>query len=122
MQKKIRINSNFSLKMSLHGQSSEVLSLAVLNNGLLASGSKDNGCEIMTLNGHSDWVFSLAVLKNGDLASGSADRKIKIWNTNNGSEKMTLNGHLHDVRSLAVLNNGDLAKTFLTSLMILKEK
>ena len=53
-------------------------SLAVLQNGDLASGSEDKTIKIWdsstwslkrTLTGHSDWVRSLAVLKNGDLAS-----------------------------------------------------
>ena len=66
------------------------MSLAVLPDGTLASGSWDNtikiwntttGDIIRTLTGHSDWVRTLAVLPDGTLASGSTDTTIKIWNT-----------------------------------------
>ncbi|RNA28306.1 vegetative incompatibility WD repeat [Brachionus plicatilis] len=106
------------IKMLLNGQSGFVRSLAVLNNGDLASGTYyaniriwniDYGCIVMTLSGHSNRIWSLAVLNNGYLASGSSDQTINIWDTNNGSLKMTLNGHTGTIRSLAALDNGDLA-------------
>ncbi|RNA17128.1 vegetative incompatibility WD repeat [Brachionus plicatilis] len=118
MKKNSRMNSSFILKKTLIGHTSYALSVAVLNNGILASGSSDkkiriwspyNGCEIMSLSGHSSGIVYLAALKNGDLASASADKTIKIWNTNNGSVKMTLNGHSSTVNTLVLLNNTFLA-------------
>ncbi|RNA24880.1 serine threonine kinase [Brachionus plicatilis] len=103
--------------MTLNDHLGTVFSLAVLNNGDLASGSSDSTIKIwniifgnvkFNLTGHISRVMSLAVLKNGDLASGSDDRSIKIWNTDNGSLIKTLTGHSGKVFSLTVLNNGDL--------------
>jgi len=83
----------------LTGQSDWVRSLAVLQNGDLASGSFDQTIKIWdsstgslkrTLTGHSDWVMSIAVLQNGDLASGSGDKSIKIWDSSTGSLKRTI--------------------------------
>ena len=63
-------------------------SLAVLANGDLASGSRDNTIRVWSsdtgeckqvLKGHTDAVYSLAVLANGDLASGSCDNTIRVW-------------------------------------------
>ena len=63
------------------------MSLAVLQDGTLASGSDDTtirvwdvktGQTIKTLTGHINWVRSLAVIADGTLASGSY-REIKIW-------------------------------------------
>ena len=65
-----------------------VLSLAVLANGDLASGSWDKTIRVWSsdtgkckqvLKGHTSQVLSLAVLANGDLASGSADNTIRLW-------------------------------------------
>jgi WD40 repeat protein len=64
-----------------------VHSLAVLQNGYLASSSQDKtikiwnadtGSLIRTLTGHTNNVWSLAVLQNGYLASCSDDTTIKI--------------------------------------------
>ena len=72
----------------MSGHTDSVFSLAVLQNGDLASGSWDNTIKIWdtntgslkrTLVGHTGYVWSLAVLQNGDLASGSWDNTIKIW-------------------------------------------
>jgi WD40 repeat protein len=83
---------------TLSGHTSYVLSLAVLPDGSLASGSSDTkikiwdtikGIEIKTLSGHTSYVLSLAVLPDGSLASGSSDTKIKIWDTLKGIEIKT---------------------------------
>jgi WD40 repeat protein len=77
-----------TLKATFTDHNGTVSSLAVLQNGDLASGSADQTIKIWdsltgtlkkTLTGHSDWVRSLAVLQNGDLASGSSDKTVKIW-------------------------------------------
>jgi WD40 repeat protein len=71
----------------LSGHTNSVLSLAVLPDGSLASGSDDTkikiwdtmkGIEIKTLNGHTSSVLSLAVLPDGSLASGSY-KQIFLW-------------------------------------------
>ena len=65
------------------------MSLALLLNGNLASGSmdqtikiwnKDTGSLMKTLKSHTHEVRSLVVLQNGYLASGDASGNIKIWN------------------------------------------
>jgi WD40 repeat protein len=94
----------------LNGHSDSVYSLAVLQDGSLASGSHDNTIRIWdaksdqttkVLNGHSDWVYSLAVLQDGSLASGSHDNTILIWDTKAGQSTKVLNGHSSYVYSLA---------------------
>lgn len=60
--------------------------LAVLHNGLIASGLEDGNISICDTNvkGHSGYggVLSLAVLPNGFLASSSNDKSVIIWNPN----------------------------------------
>ena len=79
-----------------------MLSLVVLSNGYLASGSldytiniwnTDDGVLTRTLTRHTKSGYTLAVLQNGDLASGSADYTIKIWDSNSWDLKRTLTGH-----------------------------
>jgi len=69
-----------------------IMSICVLNNGLIATGSwaeikiwkkQDNESSLKwltTLTGHSFYVNALVVLKNNSLVSGSEDKTIKIWN------------------------------------------
>ena len=80
------ISGNLIKTLSSH--TDLVLSLAVLPDNMLASGSADqtikiwdtvNGKELTTLNGHTSYVASLAVLPGNKLASGSYDKTIKIW-------------------------------------------
>jgi WD40 repeat protein len=72
--------SSGSLKRTLTGHSGSIFSLAVLQNGDLASGSRDKTIKIWdsstwelkrTLVGHSVRITSLAVLHDGNLASQS---------------------------------------------------
>ena len=73
---------------TLEGHEDFVCSLAVLEDGRLASGSDDCtikiwdlaiGACVATLEGHDDAVRSLAVLEGGRLASGSDDWTIRTW-------------------------------------------
>merc|ERR1712216_643402 len=91
----------------------DVLCLAVLAGGRLASASGDGMIKIWdlatracvaTLQGHERLVSSLAVL-----ASGSNGQTIKIWNLATGECVATLEGHGNRVCSLAVLAGGRLA-------------
>ena len=76
------------MKSKFSGHLENSISLAVLKNGNLASGSIDNTIKIwdtisgllkVTLTGHSGDIESLVVLPNGNLASASHDGTIKIW-------------------------------------------
>ena len=79
---------------TLTGHTKSVRSLAVLNNGDLASGSDDktvkiwnpnHGTMLRTLHGHSDAVTALVVLPNDQLVTSSPSQPtIKIWNPNDG--------------------------------------
>jgi len=85
----IRNQASFVILQTLEGHSNGVVSIILLNNKNLASGSyqeikiwrkvNERLFELnMTLNGHSSWVFSLAVLPNNMFASASLDKAIKI--------------------------------------------
>jgi WD40 repeat protein len=78
---------------TLTGHSFAVSSLALLENGLLASSSFNDVIIIwnvttgqihLELGGHMGTIFSLATLSDGKLASGSDDKTIKIWNLKEG--------------------------------------
>ena len=75
-------------KLKLTGHFEYIISLAVLKNGYLISGSKDYSIKIwdtksvllkQTLTGHFGDVVSIVVLPNDHLASASDDKTIKIW-------------------------------------------
>ena len=72
----------------LTGHTDWVRSLAVLQDGTLASCSDDGTIRLWntttgevckTLAGHTDWVRALVVLQDGTLVSGSDDRTIILW-------------------------------------------
>jgi len=100
---------------TLSGHTDDVRALAVLSNGLLASGSYDktikiwnaSGICVSTLSGHSKSVISLAVLSNGLLAT-SGDGPITLWNME-GSSVLTMWGHMGAIWVLLELSNGLLA-------------
>jgi WD40 repeat protein len=85
---------NFQNTLNLTGHYDAVLDLAVLQNGFLASGSRDTTIKIWDNNllnivnvtnnsfGHTRSVLALRALSNGDLASTSEDRTAKVWYTN----------------------------------------
>ena len=101
----------------LKSHSDQVVTLAALPNGDLASGSKDKLIKIWNttsgdtkynLTAHQNWVNCLVLLKNSDLASGSSDFTVKVWDINSWLVKKNINtGSI--VWSLAELQNGNLA-------------
>jgi len=97
--------------------SSAVLAVLVLRNGILATGSGDaHGGEIKLWDvtsykcveawrAHANEVRSLAQLPSGYLASASADSTVKIWDTSDISCVETLEGHSKAVIALATLED-----------------
>jgi WD40 repeat protein len=82
-------NRNFFLK----GHERGVISLAVLSDNRIASGSLDKSIRIwdlttqavvQVLQGHEAEVTGLALLSSGALASVSADHTVKLWNVETG--------------------------------------
>ena len=101
-----------------------VHALAVLPDGLLASGHADgviriwdpiDGVETGRLQGHEGSVEALAVLPDGRLASGSWDYSIRFWDVFTGAETDRLSGHTEPINSLAMLPNGYLVSASGTS-------
>ncbi len=96
-------------KRLLTGHLGPVICLKVINNDILASGSKDKtiklwdmglGICVITLIGHRDFVFDLDLTDDGRLISCSFDKTIKIWNIETGENTKTLNGHDGEVSSV----------------------
>jgi WD40 repeat protein len=101
----------------LRGHTNDVMCVAALPGGLLASGSFDNtvriwnaatGAHVSTLEGHTNSVFALAALPDGRLASGSSDNTIRLWNVATRACTQVLQ-HPNVVLALAVLDGGRLA-------------
>jgi len=93
-----------SLVGNINGHSGKVNTLALLQNGHLASGSEtwdprirlwdsSTGNCIAILEGHSLAVNTLLTLSDGRLASGSTDCTIKLWNLASGACQRTMEGH-----------------------------
>jgi len=102
----------------LEGHSGSVLTLCMLPDGRLASGSTDKtiwlwdlktGAETARLEGHSGSVLTLCMLPDGRLASGSSDKTIGLWDVKAGAETARLKGHSDTVRTLCALPDGRLA-------------
>ena len=103
------------------GHTGPVISLLVLPNGNLASGSRDktiriwdvkSGQTTKILSEHNNWVLSLAILPDGTLVSGDGSETIIFWNLNSGQKifKFVFAGiPINDVRALLVLPDGNLA-------------
>lgn len=99
----------------LQGHNQAFMSLAVLPDGRLASGSNNRTIRIwdlvlgtsQVLEGHTNSVVGLAVLPDGRLVSGSYDKTIRIWDLVLGTSQV-LEGHNQAVMSLAVLPDGRL--------------
>jgi len=100
---------------TLQVHTSVVSALAVLPDGLLASGSWDRTvrvwrpstdvCEAV-LKGHTDGVFVLTVLPDGRLASASWDKTVRVWRPSTGVCEAVLKGHTDGVFVLTVLPDG----------------
>ena len=99
-----------------HG--AEVLSLAVLADGRLASGGADGTIKLWPQEGTGEpvvlahgggGVWSLAALADGRLASGGRDGNVKLWPKGGTGEPMVLSQGSR-VFSLVVLADGGLAR------------
>jgi hypothetical protein len=112
------MSTNYRQEGQFNGHTNQVLALAVLPNGKLASGSLDSTIRIWdiatqrcesTLRGHDNTGCSLAMLSRGKLASGSHVGTIRIWNISSQQCEMVLRGHDGCVWALVQLPNGMLA-------------
>ena len=105
----------------LEGHTDIVYACAVLQNGLIASGSRDRTIKIwhpdlskciLSLEGHKGLVRGLIALRDGRLASAAFDKTVKVWAPWNSSEEqcvLTLNGHTDDVICVTALEGNLLA-------------
>lgn len=120
MSKSIRLwdPKNKTFSAGLKGHRGGILSLAVLENGRIASGSNDatirlwdpdSGECVAVLEGHASVVWCLAVLHDGRIASGSSDSTIRLWDPASRSCVAVLTGHMSAVLSLVVLQDGRIA-------------
>jgi WD40 repeat protein len=98
--------------------SEEVVALAALQDGRIASGSCDNlirlwetgdGALTRELRGHKGWINALATLEDGSLVSGSSDNTVRIWEPESGYELTRFECPGNGVTSLAVLQDGRIA-------------
>ena len=98
--------------------SEEMLALAALQDGRVASGSCDNviriwdpgdGALTRELRGHKGWVNALATLEDGSVVSGSSDNTVRIWDAESGYELTRFECPGNGVASLAVLRDGRIA-------------
>ena len=94
-------------------QDYKVYCLLVLENGLLASGSRnyaistlnvENGECVQLLSGHTSDIWKLHALQSDTLISCSFDKSIRMWDLPSGKCIKTLEGHTDIVRSIKVLD------------------
>ena len=88
---------------TLSSHTNYVTCLEQLNNGLLASGSRDSTIKIWntttsslvaTLAGHNNTINNLNILSNGNLASSSVSKgSLYVWDTYTFKLLYKLNGH-----------------------------
>ena len=112
----------YKLDTTLNKHTDYVLSLAVMPNGMLASGSQDTTIKIWNRTtslkfnmearqfvGHTAGIKSMTVLEDGCLTSGSIDCSIKIWDLMGNRLKMDLIGHDNVVSALTTMYDQNLA-------------
>ena len=119
-------NYNISLKNSIHilnYHTDSIYCLSVLNDGRLASGSKDNTIIIynkityqpdLIIKEHEDSVCCIIQLSSGILATCSLDKTIKLFNIkgNNYNIIQTLNDHTNYVYKIIEIENKYLISCF----------
>ncbi len=102
----------------LTGHQGPIHTLALLPNGLLASGSSDktirlwstlSGAELACFSGHQNAVTALAFLSDNRLASGSDDQSLRLWDLGTGAMLACFTGHEEGIGALVVLPDGRLA-------------
>lgn len=97
----------------------KILSLCLLQDGRIASGSykmikiinpETNKCDI-EWEGHESWIYHFLLLKNGQLVSCSKDEKIKVWEIQGLQHKCIsiLTSHTHRVSKVILVNDDYLA-------------
>jgi len=98
---------------TLNGHSSDVLSIEMLSELFMASGSRDYTVIIWDLSsysikynltGHTDWVYCVKRLSSNLLASGDWNGKIIVWNWLTGERIFNFTGHTNAIN----LNSLDL--------------
>jgi len=117
----VKKKENYCVYETLEGHTGWVLTLQVLPDGRIVSGSSDGTIKIWekgasgkyevkeTLKGHTGCVNTLQVLPDGRIVSGSNDGTIKVWEKGASGKyevKETLKGHTGWVNTLQVLPDG----------------
>lgn len=105
------------LDADLKGHGASVGCLCALQDGRLASGSRDSTVRVwstqrrscdLVLKGHSIAVTSLCALADGRLASGAYDNAVRVWNVTTGNCEASLD-HLGWVECVCALADGRIA-------------
>lgn len=109
---------SFEEKGSLQGHGDFIYAMTQLDNGFIASGSRDSTiklwdektlCLKVTLLGHQDSIYCLAQLSNKTLISGSCDNSIMVWNIESFQNETIFKGHKDAISSVLQLNDSTIA-------------
>ena len=112
---KIWNTSTRKCEMTFNGHTAAVMSLCVLSDTRLCSGSRDTTIKIwnaqsgvceMTLLDDNFGVNSVVQLADGRICSGSADTLVRIWNLESGICEVFLTGHTDQVEVVIQLRDG----------------
>ena len=96
------------------GHTKEVKCVAVTEDGLCVSGSKDNTLRVWdlrtgecrhTLEGHTEYINCVAVTKKGKCISGAGDTTLRVWDIHTGEFLRKLEGHTKSVTCVAVIGD-----------------